>query len=235
MQPFASERKINTSLYYSQRENEYDNDEIEAIKNRLELFIQKQNRESGKPLSMASRMDLITEMNLIESLKTSDVAISLLRAIWLSGSGKDAGEDLIEAERLAAMGPSHYISAEEKFLNVINENGSWPEPLYRLASLLYKQERLEESRKLLECVLSAKPWHFGALSDIVAVCNGMDDTVNANIWAERYVPPLKNTQGRKQWVDRVLYDIQKILSVEDSSDTDTIAGLDPDMFDDVWQ
>ena len=244
---FQCKRNAKTALHYSQQENEHEKDEIELSRKQLEIFLQRQEKKGTNDIlagqaqqqprkqSIAARRVLMTERMLVESLNTSDIAISILRAFWLTESGEEAGEELMEAERLASMDSSScWVSAEQKFHKIIKDHGtSWLEPIYRLASLLHKQDRLKESKTLYETVLYLKPWHFGALSDIVLVCNGMNDAVNANIWNSRQIPSLDDVDRRELWVDRVLHDIDYMLSEKDS--TENITGLNPDVLDDTWQ
>merc|ERR1711862_437661 len=102
-----------------------------------------------------------------------------------------------------------------------------------MGTLLYQQGRLHESKVVCENVLSVKPWHFGALSGIVLVCAGLNDKVNADIWASRRLPPLNVPERRSDWVDMNVKEINGMLSEKEGSDQ-TIAGLNPDTFDDAW-
>ena len=88
------------------------------------------------------------------------------------------------------------------------------EPVNRLATLLYLQGRLEESRALCETVLAVKPWHFGASSGMVMVCAGLGDPNAARQWASRRLPPIQPTgsnKRRRQWVERAVDDATKAL------------------------
>jgi len=222
--------------------------DVDSMRKKLEALIQKQIKDENKDkdedsrltfglsrprrLSNLSRKKLIAEMKLLQSLKDSDTAVSVLWSFWFSECGAEAGKELVEAERLAS-NPNSWRLAEEKLLKLTKEYGmSWAEPLNRYATLLYQQGRLQESKIACENVLSVKPWHFGALSGIVLVSAGLNDKVNARIWAARRLPPLNTPESRADWVDMQVQEIRNMLSEKEESET--IAGLNPDTFDDAW-
>jgi len=161
-------------------------------------------------LTSIARERRTLELTLLSSLETNDNAVQELWTLWFAERGSHAATELIAAEELATMGPNHWDEAETKLWNIIESYGvHWAEPVNRLATLMYMQGRLEESRALCEVVLTVKPWHFGALSGIVMVQAGLADRVGARIWADRRLPPLGkdgDNERRREWVQRAVSD-----------------------------
>jgi len=238
-------RKVETILSSSQKENEHNsNEEIDSMREKLESILHKPydkeyndndaqlsfKKPKPRSLTSSSRKRLIAESKLIQSLKESDSAVSVLWSFWFSECGMEDGKELVEAERQASL--ENFDIAEEMFIQLIKKHGdNFVEPMNRYATMLYMQGRLEESKEMCENVLSVKPWHFGALSGIVLVCAGLNDMVNAQIWSSRKLPPLNSPEERNEWVDRAMQEINSMLAEKQS---ETIAGLNPDSFDDAW-
>lgn len=198
------------------------------------------------PLTTTALERRKNEIRLLKSLEGNDNALSDLWALWFAERGAGAAADLLSAEELAGRGPNKWPEAEKRLRQIIEEHGVyWAEPVNRLATLLYQQGRLEESKALCEVVLSIKPWHFGALSGIVMVCASLGDTVNARIWADRRLPPLQpkgDNERREVWVKRAttearksVTDILRIKRDYEPSVDDTLGGVHPDSSDDSWQ
>lgn len=171
---------------------------------------------SQPPLTTIMRERKVTELKLLESLDTSDDAVNELWALWFAERGPAAATLLLRAEELVSQGETKWADAETLLWGLVEEYGvHWAEPVNRLATLMYLQGRLEESKTLCELVLESKPWHFGALSGIVLVCAGMNDVSGARLWADRRLPPLlpHNTSGdrRKMWVNRARDDAKNRL------------------------
>lgn len=151
-----------------------------------------------------------TEIELLRSLSDSDQSLSDVWSHWFAERGPGPAHELLQAEELSNQGETE--QAERVLRRLIQRNSIyWAEPINRLATLLYRQGRLEESRACCEIVLAVKPWHFGALSGIVLVCAGMKDYVNARIWADRRLPPmgegdddLESNERRTDWVNRAV-------------------------------
>ena len=72
----------------------------------------------------------------------------------------------------------------------------WVEPINRLATLLFYQGQLEESKKLCEFVLKHKPWHFGCQTGIVTVCQQLNDTAGVEYWSAKRMPPLQEEEQK---------------------------------------
>ena len=208
-------------------------------------------------LTSAARAQRMKEILLLSSLEKDNKATTELWALWFAENGPKSASDLLDIEELVNQGPLHWEKAERKLWKLIHKHGFyWAEPVNRLATLLYMQGRLEESRSLSEVVLSLKPWHFGALSGVVMVYAGMGDTVNARIWADRRLPPIQPTGGnerRKVWVRRAVADAVMTLNIKDydSDEVDNLFSIADDddentgriddfsrlrdEFDDAWQ
>jgi len=183
-------------------------------------------------LTEAERKYQAKEIELLSSLYQSEDEDILtdLWTHWFGERGPGPAAQLLHAEQLAntddGVNTNYYQrEAERLFRKLIDEHGLyWAEPVNRLATLLYRQGRLEESKACCELVLAVKPWHFGALSGIVMVCVGMKDSVNAKIWADRRLPPLqpsssqsigsvggRNNERRKDWIKRAVRDATMFL------------------------
>ena len=139
----------------------------------------------------------------------SDEPLSDLWTLWFEERGASAAKELKAAEQLSMNGPQYWDEAETKLRALIEEHGvHWAEPVNRLATLMYLQGRLKESKELCEIVLAVKPWHFGALSGVVMVCAGLSDVSGARMWADRRLPPLRpdgdTTERRILWVERAV-------------------------------
>ena len=168
------------------------------------------------PLTTIGRSRHEAEIRSLSSLIDSDDALSDLWTLWFAERGPRASQKLMAAEQLAMGGPMYWSKAEERLRSLIEEHGvHWSEPVNRLATLLYQQGRLKESKELCEVVLSVKPWHFGALSGIVMVCAGLGDASAARMWADRRLPPLRpdgdTTERRVEWVQRAVGEATKSL------------------------
>mmetsp|Transcript_36503 Transcript_36503/g.79802 ORF Transcript_36503/g.79802 Transcript_36503/m.79802 type:complete len:400 (-) Transcript_36503:254-1453(-) len=168
------------------------------------------------PLTTIGRSRHEAEISSLSSLIDSDDALSDLWTLWFAERGPRASQELMMAEQFAMGGPKYWDKAEERLRKLIDEHGvHWSEPVNRLATLLYQQGRLRESKELCEVVLAVKPWHFGALSGIVMVCAGLGDANAARMWADRRLPPLRpdgdTTERRVEWVERAVREATKSL------------------------
>lgn len=171
------------------------------------------------PLSAHAKESRVTEMRLVNALAHSDDSLSEIWSHWFAEQGAGAAHELLHAEELANSGsPDDFPEAERLLRKLIAKHSVyWAEPVNRLATLLYRQGRLRESKACCEIVLAVKPWHFGALSGIVLVCAGMKDYVNAKIWADRRLPPVQpdgttNNGRRTDWVRRAVQDAKLTLA-----------------------
>jgi len=201
------------------------------------------------------RNHLAKEIELLSGLYQCDdeSVLTELWTHWFAERGPGPAADLLQAEQLANMGDDRIYQkeAERMFRKLIAEHGIyWAEPINRLATLLYRQGRYEESKACCELVLAVKPWHFGALSGIVMVCAGMNDSVNAKIWADRRLPPLQPdergklnpnaNERRKNWIKRAVQDATSFLfrpqvEMMEFDEDELRDGICSDELDDSWQ
>ena len=158
------------------------------------------------PLTAIGRERLQTEILLLESLASNDDAIDELWNLWYHGRGPQAYTELMKTEEYVSLGVQtsvsvnkYWIQAEHQLQQLIQEHGIyWVEPINRLATLYYLQQRFDDSFKLCQIVLKLKPWHFGALSGIVMVCQRLLDSENMIHYAKQRMPPLlleENQEG----------------------------------------
>lgn len=167
------------------------------------------------PLTAIAKERRLAEIQLLARLADDDDSLDDLWSLWFSERGPHASRELRDIDELTAQGPRSWEEAEERLRDLIDEHGvHFVEPVNRLATLLFLQGRLEESRQLCETVLTVKPWHFGAASGIVMVCAGLGDPSAARQWAARRLPPIQPTGSnnrRHQWVERAVDDATKSL------------------------
>lgn len=267
------------SVYLQGMNMEDDDFDIETARSQLENMIGEDGNSSRsrtsrkysstdyKPLTSALLLDQSPPIQTDEQRKHQAKEIELLSSLyqcddesvltelwthWFAERGPGPAADLLQAEQLANMGDDRIYQkeAEKMFRKLIKTHGIyWAEPVNRLATLLYRQGRYEESKACCELVLAVKPWHFGALSGIVMVCAGMNDSVNAKIWADRRLPPLQpnengkfNPSGnerRKDWIRRAVRDATNFLFRPQVDmvefDDEVRDGIYSDDFDDSWQ
>lgn len=171
------------------------------------------------PLTTILRERRLSEITLISSLQTSDDSVNELWSLWISERGPTAATILLETEDLVSKGESYWSQAEELLCDIIYEHGThWPEPINRLATLMYLQGRLEESKSLCEIVLEHKPWHFGALSGMVLVCSSLKEVTAARMWAGKRLPPIGSDSAghsRRVWVKNATRDAEIKLEKAD--------------------
>lgn len=167
------------------------------------------------PLTAIGKERRVAEIQLLARLVDSDEGLDDLWSLWFSERGPHAARELRDIEDLTSEGPRSWADAEDRLRAMIDEHGVYfVEPVNRLATLLFLQGRLEESKEMCELVLAVKPWHFGASSGIVMVCAGLGDPTAARTWATRRLPPIQPTgmnKRRQQWVEHAVEDATKAL------------------------
>jgi hypothetical protein len=133
--------------------------------------------------------------------------------LWFHERGPRAAARLTRAEELVAQGPRQWDAAESALRDLVMEYGlSWAEPMNRLATLYYLQRRYRAAERLCRAVLSTKPWHFGALSGIVLVYEGLRDTESAQRWAARRLPTHSSSNKRRAvWVQQAVKNAEQSL------------------------
>jgi hypothetical protein len=235
--------------------NESDNMDVERERKRLESLVSGSNttvatsydkkqqqadflslpladwkKEVRNPplLTSIGRERMEAEITLLESLTESDDAIPELWDLWYNARGSRAKEQLMKTEALVAKGqPDSWKEAEDLLKKIIAKEGiHWVEPVNRLATLMFLQSRHEESKELCELVLQLKPWHFGALSGMVMVQQGLQNQAKMLEYARQRMPPLPKKgeepkdpppelggklETRQEWVDRMLDRARAIL------------------------
>jgi hypothetical protein len=197
------------------------NDDDSLTSNKISEW--KKQLKKPPPLTTIGREILEAEITLLESLVESNDAMDQFWSLWYNARGPGPANDLMETEALVAQAtPEAWKKAEELLRQLITREGvHWVEPVNRLATLMFLQSRFQESKDLCEIVLTLKPWHFGALSGIVMVCQGLNDKEGMMEYAGQRMPPLSPKAGgdekvqpvtfggqlletRFQWVDRML-------------------------------
>eukprot|EP00804_Cyclotella_cryptica_P001918 CCRYP_007369-RA/>CCRYP_007369-RA protein AED:0.11 eAED:-0.01 QI:0/-1/0/1/-1/0/1/0/256 len=204
---------------------------------------------SGPILTTARRRNLEREIDLLSQLDpnflmkeslsagvTESTIVAELWKIWYGERGASNERRLRTIEELlVADGPSSWPQAEIEYMALIQEHcgagdtdsdeinfdlSVWVEPANRLATLLYIMGRFDESKMWCERILSAKPWHIGALSGIVLVCMRLNDEEGILKWAPRGLTILseETIAARKAWVERnVSLARQKLVDMEELS------------------
>ncbi|GAX21633.1 hypothetical protein FisN_29Hh070 [Fistulifera solaris] len=175
------------------------------------------------PMTAMERDRRLAEIKIIQRLTDEDATDDLWE-LWFNERGATARDGLKQADQLMS-DPNTWKQCEMVLLNLLHKHGVYfVEPVNRLATLYYLQGRYDQSFKLCQVVLELKPWHFGALSGIVAVCIGKGDREAARFWADRRLPnmvaassfpPFSDTGAvnprRKEWVERAVHDAAEAL------------------------
>jgi hypothetical protein len=193
------------------------------------------------PLTAISKERKVAEIQLLSRLVDGDEGLDDLWSLWFSERGPHAARELRDIEELTGEGPRSWDEAEGRLQDLINEHGLYfVEPVNRLATLMFLQGRLEESRSLCETVLAVKPWHFGACSGLVMVCASLGDPNAARQWASRRLPPIQPTGSNKrrhQWVERAVDDATTALFDAERRVKSAFGKPDerPKLDEDVWQ
>mmetsp|Transcript_8043 Transcript_8043/g.17442 ORF Transcript_8043/g.17442 Transcript_8043/m.17442 type:complete len:360 (+) Transcript_8043:266-1345(+) len=157
-------------------------------------------------------------------LQNQELVVSQLWSLWYGERGS-MNERKLHAIEDTLMDPSLWPEAENQYLALINEHCSdsgskdgynlsnWVEPANRLATLLYLMGRFGESKQWCERILSAKPWHIGALSGVVMVCMKMGDEESVLKYSEMGMPNLTTEMRgkRKEWVSKQVQFAEKNL------------------------
>jgi hypothetical protein len=170
------------------------------------------------PLTSLERERRVLEIQLLERLlENDDIVLDHLWSLWYSERGRKAAQRLNDAT-LLSNSPSTWKEAESILRGLISEYGIyWVEPVNRLATLFYIQEKYQQSIDLCHIILYVKPWHFGALSGIVALYGQVNNAEQARIWSERRLPtflPISNQHNnprRKEWVQNAVSQAQESL------------------------
>jgi tetratricopeptide (TPR) repeat protein len=169
------------------------------------------------PLTTIERARRHAEMELLKKLNShGDEYLSEIWSLWFSERGPKAEKLLYKADTFIKEGPSGWGEAEDILQQLVDEYGVFfVEPINRLATLYYLQDKLEEAENLCKTALAVKPWHFGALSTIVMVYADFGDSENAQKWAAQRLPNLGSnvpSKRRHRWVERAVQASQKALA-----------------------
>jgi hypothetical protein len=155
------------------------------------------------------------EIKVLQRLERSDDALADLWTLWFHERGAESASRLTLAEELASH-PKTWKQAEAEYRDLIATHGvHWAEPVNKLATLYFLQGRLQESAALCKIVIAVKPWHFGALSGIVAVYIGLQDMDKARHWAASRLPmlgpPGAPNKRREEWVEKAVGEAKQAL------------------------
>jgi hypothetical protein len=150
-----------------------------------------------------------SEAEMLASLESTDDAVAELWGLWFSERGPAAAKALQAADRYISEGKHMYSAAEAELSELSLEYSGWPEPINRRATLMYERERYPESINLCERVLSARPWHFGAISGMALCHAAMGDASAARLWEARKLPPLGST-ARSRWVKNAVSEAESL-------------------------
>jgi hypothetical protein len=181
----------------------------------------RQQLETAPPLTTVGRERMVVEMGLLQGLVTKEeleeMAQRRLWYYWYNERGRTNTATLMEADKLVQVRtPEAWKQAEELYRQLIVQEGvNWAEPLNRLATLLFYDERYAEAKDLCQMVLTLKPWHFGCQTGIVQVCEKMGDIHGVEYYSRLRMPPLRNGEDsneRLEWVNRMLTEARDKLS-----------------------
>lgn len=231
-----------------------DRDAVEAERKRLEALAgdgggniadkaqdgtwDEQLAAGPPPLTAIGRERLETEVALLESLEDGNGAVDRLWELWYHERGPGPAAELAATDMLVARGPGSFDVAEDMLRKLIRREGIyWTEAVNRLATLLFLQRKFQESKEACEAVLRVKPWHFGALSGIVMVCQGINDMEGVVGWAGQRMPPLQAElspvmgdgvvrETRSEWVERMVEEARKRLRIAERDVQESFLGLE---------
>jgi hypothetical protein len=181
----------------------------------------RQQLETAPPLTTVGRERMVVEMGLLQGLVTKEeleeMAQRRLWYYWYNERGRTNTATLMEADKLVQVRtPEAWKQAEELYRQLIVQEGvNWAEPLNRLATLLFYDERYAEAKDLCQMVLTLKPWHFGCQTGIVQICEKMGDTHGVEYYSRLRMPPLRHgndSDERLEWVNRMLTEARGKLS-----------------------
>jgi len=108
--------------------------------------------------------------------------------------------------------------AEDRLHALINDHDPfWVEPLHRLSMVYYLQGRLEEAQQFEEWVLSVKPWHIPALSNLVRIAEAQKNAPLAIQWASRRLPNVYSNGGHRRiaWFQGALQQARTMLAEDE--------------------
>jgi hypothetical protein len=198
-----------------------DLDDLEEARRKFESSIQPhihRNTESAgsyympPPQTASSRRRRLVEMELLESLQDSNEAIDYLMTLWMVERGAGPKERLQAMEHICSDG---LVLEEATLRDMIHEYGmDWPEPMSRLAAILYFKGNSDESMVWANRVLTVKPWHLEAVQLQILNCLRLKNDASAEVWkfARQALPPLNsntNNAARRRWSDRALLEARR--------------------------
>jgi len=156
--------------------------------------------------------------HLLESLQNS----------WNLERGSKAAEELetvdeylLRYHREDPSSSSSLLQMSEDRLHALIDNQNdpyWAEPFHRLSVVYYCQGRMEEARQLEEWVLSLKPWHIPALSNLVRIAEAQKNSPLAIQMASRRLPIVYRCNGNRRrigWFQRALQQAKTMLQEQE--------------------
>ena len=168
------------------------------------------------PLTTIERERREVEIQLLARLTDGDDSVSDLWTLWFGERGSAAAQKLVQADEYTNEGPSSWQKAEDILQDLVQEHGIyWVEPVNRLATLYYMQGRLDKAETLCKVVLAVKPWHFGALSNIVMIYAAQTDSEQARLWAASRLPtfaPTGANRRRVAWAEKAVESAKQSLA-----------------------
>ncbi|KAL7532367.1 hypothetical protein ACHAWF_004113 [Thalassiosira exigua] len=149
-------------------------------------------------------------------LQNQELVVQELWTLWYGERGP-MNERRLRAIEETLVDPDIWPKAEKQYLSLIQEYcgssdgdsdasslnlSNWVEPANRLATLLFLMGKYEESKKWCDKILSAKPWHIGALSGVVMICMRMGDKAGVLQYSLQGLPNLtpQMRNARLKWV-----------------------------------
>lgn len=179
---------------------------VDDLRRSLEDLIQAILPEPGVILqapepSCTSRRVRERELELLESLRESDVALDQLVQLWSNERDQAAANIFVQMQHKCSKG----LVVEAGLLRKMTQDyDDWAEPHSRLAMLLVFQNKVDEAVEEAEKALSIKPWHFETLRLCaqIALIPGVDQKIQerAKQIGRFVLPSLDKAKSRKAWV-----------------------------------
>ena len=145
------------------------------------------------------------ELELIESLATSDAAIEELIHLWTTERDAETSTYILAMQSVSSECSAGLVQEEAALRLMLEQYPAWAEPYARLATLLFFKGDLQQAVTMAERAVDLKPWHFEALQ-IAVLLSQQPSTMQhrARRLARRALPKLSDTVARHVWVDRAM-------------------------------
>jgi len=176
----------------------------------------------------SSNSDSSSSSNNNDNPNEDNHLLECLQNSWNLERGSKAAEELEMVDeclrryhREDGSSSSFLLQMSEDRLHALIDNQNdpyWAEPFHRLSVVYYCQGRMEEARQLEEWVLSLKPWHIPALSNLVRIAEAQKNSPLAIQLASRRLPIVYHCNGNRRrigWFQHALEQAKTMLQEQE--------------------